>query len=106
MTTQIPFVPSTEKPQAPVVETKTPEEEEAEETSRFQAAKAKAMEDPHLQGLQAKADSAVGDEARVATRRYYKALYQKMRKIEPSLTDRIDRTEDASMRRVEQENTQ
>jgi hypothetical protein len=106
LTTQIPFVPSTEKPQAPLVETKTPAEEEEEESSRFQAAKTKAMQDPHLQELQSKADSAIGDEARVATRRYYKALYSKMRAIDPSLSDRIDRTEEATMRRVEQLNTQ
>jgi hypothetical protein len=61
MTSQVPFVPPAgEQPVAPVVETKSPVEEEAEETSRFQAAKAKALEDKHVQDLQALADSATG----------------------------------------------
>jgi hypothetical protein len=106
MTSQIPFVPPAEKPEAPVVETKTPAEEEAEETSRFQAAKTKALADQHIQELQTKADSATGDEAKAATRHYYKALYEKMRDIDPALKDRIDQTEEATLKRVEQENTQ
>jgi hypothetical protein len=108
MTSQIPFVPPAEKekPEAPLVETKTPAEEEAEETSHLQAAKTKALQDQHIQELQSNADAATGDEAKVATRRYYRALYEKMRQIDPSLKDRIDRTEEATLRRVEQENTQ
>ena len=88
-----------------MVETKTPAEEEAEETSHFQAAKTKALEDKRIQELQAKADAATGDEAKTAMKRYYRALYDKMRDIDPTLKDRIDRTEDATLRRVEQENT-
>jgi len=105
MTGQVPFVPPPEKPEGPVVETKTPAEEEAEESSRFQAAKTKALQDQHLQDLQSKADSATGDDAKAATRRYYRALYDKMRDIDPGLKDRIDRTEAASLRRVQQEST-
>jgi TRAP-type C4-dicarboxylate transport system substrate-binding protein len=106
MTSQIPFVPPAEKPEAPLVETKTPAEEEAEESSHFQAAKTKALEDQRIQELQSKADSATGDDAKAAMRRYYRALYDKMRDIDPALKDRIDRTEEATLRRVEQENTQ
>ncbi len=106
MNSQVPFVPPAEKPEEPVVETKTPAEEEAEETSHFVAAKAKALADERVQDLQSKADSATGDEAKAATRRYYRALYEKMREIDPTLKDRIDRTEEATLRRVEQENTQ
>ncbi len=108
MTSQIPFVApeEKEKPEAPLVETKTPAEEEAEETSHLQAAKAKALQDQRIQDLQSKADATTGDEAKTATRRYYRALYEKMRQIDPSLKDRIDRTEEATLRRVEQENTQ
>jgi hypothetical protein len=36
-------------------------------------------------------------------RRYYKALYGKMLELEPTLKDRIDRAEAASLRRVESE---
>jgi hypothetical protein len=106
MTSQVPFVPPAEKSQEPLVETKTPAEEEAEETSRFQAAKTKALEDERVLDLQAKADSATGDDAKAAMRRYYHALYNKMREIDPSLKERIDRTEEATLRRAEQENTQ
>jgi hypothetical protein len=107
MTSTVPFVPpSTETPVAPVVETKTPQEEEADTASHFQAAKTKALQDAHLQDLQSKADSATGDDAKIAMRRYYKALYEKMREIDPSIKDRIDRTEAATMRRVETESPQ
>jgi len=106
MTSQVPFVPPTEAQEAPVVETKSPAEQEAEESSRFQAAKAKALEDQHVMDLQAKADESTGDDARAASRRYYRALYDRMREIDPSLNDRIDRTEAATLRRVEEENTQ
>jgi hypothetical protein len=110
MTSQVPFVPvpgePPAKPEEPVVETKTPQEEEAEESNHFQAAKAKALQDPRIQDLQSKSDSATGDAAKAAMRRYYKALYDKMREIDPTVKDRIDRTEAATMRRVEQESPQ
>jgi hypothetical protein len=105
MTSQVPFVPGGSTDQ-PVVETKSPLEEEADQTTHFQAAKAKALQDEHVQELQAKADAATGDDAKPALRRYYKALYDKMREIDPSVKDRIDRTEAASLRRVEQEQPQ
>jgi len=103
MTSQVPFVPAEEKSTGPTVETKSPVEVEAEQTSHFQAAKAKALEDKHVQELQAASDSATGDDARAASRRYYKALFEKMRQIDPSVKDRIDRTEAAALRRVEQD---
>ena len=88
------------------METKSPAEEEAEESSHFQAAKSKALADPAIQDLQSKADSATGDDAKAAMRRYYRALYSKMRDIDPTIKDRIDRTEAATLRRAEQESTQ
>lgn len=108
MTSQVPFVPGgpPEQQEAPLVETKSPVEEEAEESSRFQAAKAKALQDTRVRELQAKADGATGDDAKAASRRYYRALYEKMREIDPTVKDRIDRTEAATMRRVEQEQPQ
>ena len=107
MTATVPFVPPpAPKPEAPVVETKTPQEEEAEESSHFHAAKDKALQDAGIQDLQNKADSATGDDAKPAMRRYYKALYEKMRDIDPAIKDRIDRAEAATMRRVESETPQ
>jgi hypothetical protein len=104
MTSQVPFVPNGEQqPVAPTVETKSPLEIEADESKHFQAAKIKALEDAHVQELQAKADAATGDDAKTATRHYYKALYAKMREIDPTVKDRIDRTEAAALRRLEKE---
>jgi hypothetical protein len=104
MTSQIPFVaPAPNETTAPAVETESPLEIEANETKHFEAAKTKALADPHIQDLQSQSDSATGDDAKAASRRYYKALYQKMREIDPSVKDRINRTEAATMRRVEQE---
>jgi hypothetical protein len=100
MTSQVPFVPGNEKAEPPAPQTKSPAEEEADQTKHFQAAKTKALEDKHVQELQAKADNATGDDVKPASRRYYKALYEKMREIDPSVKDRIDRTEAASLRRV------
>jgi hypothetical protein len=104
LTSQVPFVTGTGGQDQPVVETKSPVEIEAEETKHFQDAKLKAEEDPRVQELQSKMDTAVGDEAHAAARRYYKALYEKMREIDPTINDRIDRTEAASLRRIEQQN--
>ena len=106
MNSQVPFVPAADKTAAPVVETKSPLEVEAEETSHVQAAKAKALQDKHVQELQAAADSATGDQVKTTSRRYYKALFEKMREIDPSVKDRIDRTEAATLRRLEQQNPQ
>jgi len=106
LTEQVPFVPPAEKQEAPMVETETPAEEEAEVSGKFQAAKTKALSDPEIMDMQSKADSVTGDDAKAATKRYYRALYDKMRDIDPTLKDRIDRTEAATLRRVDQENTQ
>ena len=106
MTSQVPFVPTEEKSAGPVAESRSPLEVEATEASHFQAAKAKALADKRVQELQAAADTATGDEAKTASRRYYKALFSKMREIDPTVTDRINRTEAAALRRVEQENPQ
>jgi hypothetical protein len=105
MSSQVPFVPAP-TPSEPVVETKSPAEIEADEESHFQAAKAKAMQDADILDLQSKADSATGDDLQPAEKRYYRALYDKMRDIDPSIKDRIDRTEAATMRRVEAEGSQ
>jgi hypothetical protein len=105
MTSQVPFVPPPDKAEteAPPADVPNPQEVVAEETTHFQAAKAKALQDPNVQDLQSKSDAATGDDEKAATRRYYKALYEKMREIDPTIKDRIDRTEAASMRRLESE---
>jgi len=114
MTNTVPFVeppasesnstpPPAPAEEQPAIETKSPLEEDAEESSKFRDAKAKAVDDQAVKDLEDKADSATGDDAKGAMKAYYKALYDKMREIDPSIKDRIDRTEAASMRRVDAE---
>src|SRR5438132_22984 len=76
-----------------------------QETARFQQAKAKALADKRIKDLQEKADSAPNEDAQQkASKAYYKALYDRMRKIDPGLKDRIDRTENATMKQMERKN--
>jgi hypothetical protein len=74
---------------------------EAAERTKFSDAKTKALEDGEVQELKLKADTAPSEEeARKAMRTYNKALFRKMRSIDPSIKDRIDATEAAIMRRL------
>ena len=78
-------------------------DEESKEKAHFQEVKAKALEDKSIQALQDKADNATSDdEHRKASKDYYKALYGKMRKIDPSLKEHINGVENARMKRFEQ----
>ncbi len=75
------------------------------ERNKFAEARRKAGEDPEIVALKDKADSAASEEeARQALRAYNKALYQKMRKLDSSIKDRIDATEAAIMRRLDSPN--
>jgi len=74
---------------------------EAVENWKYTEAKRKALEDAEAQELRAKADNAADEaEARRAMRGYNKALFARMRRIEPSLKERIDGTEAALMKRL------
>jgi hypothetical protein len=71
------------------------------ERQKFAEAKRKALEDSTVQDLKLKADSAPNeDEARKALRSYNRALFQKMRGLDPSIKDRIDATEQAIIKRL------
>ena len=73
----------------------------ASSNGHYQEIKTKALEDKSVQELQSKADNAPeGEEQRKASRDYYKTLFNKMRKLDPGLKDRIDRTEAATLRRI------
>jgi hypothetical protein len=73
------------------------------EDERFTAARKAASEDPKVAELRAKTDAAKTDEAaNRAMRAYLKALYSKMKTLEPSLEERIDMTEAAALRAVPQ----
>ncbi len=101
--------PPKEKPKASELPPKPEEKSKPTETTaqplderaRYNAAKDKALEDPSVQALKEKAESTFDpDEGRKAMRAYNKALFNKMRKIDPSVKDRIDGTEAAVMKRL------
>lgn len=68
---------------------------------RFETAKSKALEDAHIKSLKAKADEASTDaESKAALRTYNKALFEKIKKIDPSVSEWADRLEAAMMKRL------
>lgn len=106
MNDQVPFVPqpapAAENNAAPVKSVASDAEAESKEKAHFQEIKAKALEDKKIQELQDKADNAADDEAqRKASKEYYKALYAKIRKLDPALKDRTERMESATMQRLD-----
>jgi hypothetical protein len=71
------------------------------EQARFNAAKSKALEDSEIQELKQKSDDALDEaEGPKAMRAYNKALFRKMRSIDPSIKERIDATEAAILRKL------
>jgi hypothetical protein len=59
------------------------------------------METPEILALKEKADNASSDEeSRRALRSFNKALFNKMRQIDPTIKDRADRVEAALMKRL------
>jgi hypothetical protein len=71
------------------------------EKKRYDQSKAKAMEMPEILALKEKADNASTDEeSRRALRNFNKALFAKMRQLDPSIKDRADRIEAAILRRL------
>lgn len=84
------FPPSTDNADAEVVE-----------KQKYDQAKAKAVADPKLQELRGKADLATSDEeSRKALRAYNKAMFKRMKEIDPSITDHVDRMEAAVLKRL------
>lgn len=74
---------------------------DAIEKARYDYARARAVEDEHVRDLKAKADGATSeDEGRKGLRAYNRALFEKMRKLEPSISERIDRMETAVLKRI------
>jgi hypothetical protein len=71
------------------------------EDERFANARKAAVEDPKIAELREKADLAkTKDASDRAMRAYLRALYGKMRTLEPSLEDRINLTEAAALKAV------
>ena len=74
---------------------------ETKEKFQLELAKSKALGDPEIISLKAKADNATTDEeSRKALRIYNKALFDKIRKIDPSVSERADRLEELILKRL------
>ncbi len=84
------FPPSTDNADAEVIE-----------KQKYDQAKAKAIADPKIQELRGKADLAPSEgESRKALREYNKAMFKRMKEIDPSIKDHVDRMEAAVMSRL------
>ncbi len=74
---------------------------EAIEKQNYDQAKAKAIADPKIQELRGKADLAPSEgESRKALREYNKAMFKRMKEIDPSIKEHVDRMEAAVMSRL------
>jgi hypothetical protein len=94
----ISIAPSVNKPP---VEPPADADADAKEQYRFELAKSKALEDAHIKSLKDKADQAGTDEeSRAALRTYYKALIEKIKKVDPAVSERADQLERALLKRV------
>ncbi|MDB6173585.1 MAG: hypothetical protein JWL59_2896 [Chthoniobacteraceae bacterium] len=68
---------------------------------KLSEAKTKALEDPELRAIKSKADAALSDEeSRKTLRIYNKALFSKIREIDPSIKERADRMEIAILKQL------
>ena len=76
---------------------------DAQERVQFNEVKSKALEDDKILALKEKMDTAnSAEEQASASKVFYKALYGKMRELDPSLKDRIDRMQALTTKRLEQ----
>lgn len=91
----------TETPKKKASVTKPAPAKAGTEDERFANARKAAAEDPKVVELREKADLAKTEEAGTkAMRAYLRALYGKMRTLEPSLEGRINLTEAAALKAV------
>ena len=73
----------------------------ADDATKFKAAKARAQEDAHLKDLKSKADGEVNEaEAHKALVAYNRALFQKIREIDPSVSDYAGKVEQSMTKRI------
>jgi type IV secretory pathway VirB10-like protein len=91
--------PKTKKTPKPAPDSSSSDKPAQTEDEKFTAARKAAYEDPRVAELRGKADAAKNEEAaNRAMRSYLRALYGKMRTLEPSLEERINMTEAAALR--------
>lgn len=105
MTNDVPFVPPATPAVVSVGKPISIEEQEAKDKARYHEIKAQALTDPEIKALKDKADNASTDaEQRAAEKNFDKALFKKMRTLDPSISDYIDRIEKATMKQIGAEN--
>jgi hypothetical protein len=81
-----------------------PDTSNLDDAAKFKLAKATAQEDAAIKELAAKAESAISDaDAHNASVAYNKALFRKIRAIDPSLDGYVDKMEEAMMKRLNSE---
>lgn len=77
--------------------------QEIGEEHRYEEVKARAKADPVVQGLKEKSDSAISpSQAREAAISYNRALFQRMRELDKTLSERADLVENAILQRINQ----
>ncbi len=96
---------TTGKPGKPPKGTKPqPPEPVLDDATKYTNARTKAVEDAQIKELKNKADSAIAeDEAHRASVAYNKALFRKIRQLDPSLEGYVEKLEDAMMKRLNAE---
>ena len=104
MNSQIPFVPEQTPAASATPRQISVEDQEAKDKARFNELRTQALEDPAIKALRDKADSLVGPAGKDAQRAYYKALFDKVRATDPSISDYVDRIEKFSMKRLDEGN--
>lgn len=83
---------------------KPAEEVVLDDATKYKNARAKALEDEQVKELKGKADSAIAeDEAHRASVSYNKALFRKIRQLDPSLDAYVDKLEEAMTKRLSAE---
>ena len=75
-----------------------------DDAAKFRVAKAAAQEDAAIKELQVKAEGALTEpEAHAASVAYNRALFRKVREIEPTIGGYVDKMEDAMLKRLNSE---
>lgn len=104
MTSDIPFVPAQTPEPSATPKQLSIEDQEAKDKARFNELKAQAIQDPAIKALRDKADTLVGPAGKEAQRAYYKALFDKVRATDPSISGYVDRLEKFAMKRFQEDN--
>ena len=78
-----------------------------DDSTKYRTVRAMALEEGSIRELKSKADAAINEsEAHDASLTYNKALFRKIREIEPSLDGYVDQLETAMMKRLSSEKKQ